>query len=1002
MRDNRDYLDFLRAKVAVAGTAGFEVDDAEVNPILKPHQRAIVRWAIAGGRRAIFAAFGLGKSVIQLEIVRIVMTRTGGLGLIVIPLGVRQEFVRDAAMLGITVRFIRTTAEAGDPAVLYLTNYESVREGKIDPLAFTVASLDEAAVLRGFGGTKTFREFMRLFAGDDRGAGVKTDGVRYRFVATAVPSPNDHIELLAYSAYLDVMEVGQAKTRFFKRNSEKADQLTLHPHKEAEFWQWVATWAVFVQKPSDISPELSDDGYELPPLEVVWHEIPSDHRNAGEERDGQGRLFRNTALGVVEASREKRESLAARVAKMVELISGREGTECQAPADGALQGLPARVPAGLLPPDEGQGEGLSRNSGEEGVHGGLSGEEQGSGSARGQAARVRADQGPARCAAGVPGTPVPDLPSVPGAPGDAGDRPLARDGVGAGSTVPQMQQRAGNAERQHGQPGTRDRVSEHSAAAGSSQVVVWCDLNDEQLAIERALRDAGVSYSSLTGSDGIDERERLMGQWRGRETCAFVSKPSMYGAGANLQQANTMVFTGVSFKAHEVIQAVHRIYRFLQVNPCTVHFIYTEAERDVRRNLERKWKQHNEMVEKMTQIIREFGLAHAAAASMLARSLGVERVEASGDGYTVVNNDCVLETRAMDDNSVDLIVTSIPFANQYEYTPSYNDFGHTDDNAHFWQQMDFLTPELLRILQPGRVAAIHVKDRIVPGGINGLGFQTVRAVSDECRAHFEKHGFAFLARRTIVTDVVRENNQTYRLGWSEQCKDGSRQGAGLPEYLMIFRKPPSDPTNGYADLPVVKDKAAFTRPRWQFDAHGFMRSSGDRPLMPEELDGLDQAAIFKLFRKHSLEHVYDFRHDVRIAEHIDRSGWLPSTFMLLQPQSWHPDVWTDITRMRTLNSTQAAKGREMHLCPLQFDIVDRCIEQYTMEGEEVFDPFGGIGTVPSRALRMKRRGRAVELNPAYFLDMAAYCAGEAQGRALPGLFDMLEAEASAPNMEQAA
>jgi hypothetical protein len=87
-------------------------------------------------------------------------------------------------------------------------------------------------ILRGFGGTKTFREFMRLFAGDDRGTGIKAEGVRYRFVATATPSPNEYIELLAYSAYLEVMEVGQAKTRFFKRNSEKADKLTIHPHKK--------------------------------------------------------------------------------------------------------------------------------------------------------------------------------------------------------------------------------------------------------------------------------------------------------------------------------------------------------------------------------------------------------------------------------------------------------------------------------------------------------------------------------------------------------------------------------------------------------------------------------------------------------------------------------------------------------------------------------------------------------------------------------------------------
>jgi hypothetical protein len=152
--------------------------------------------------------------------------------------------------------------------------------------------------------------------------------------------------------------------------------------------------------------------------------------------------------------------------------------------------------------------------------------------------------------------------------------------------------------------------------------------------------------------------------------------------------------------------------------------------------------------------------------------------------------------------------------------------------------MDFLTPQLLRVLQPGRVCAIHVKDRITPGGINGFGFQTVTRISDACADHFERHGFAFLARKTIVTDVVRENNQTYRLGWSEQCKDGSRMGAGLPEYVMLFRKPPTDRSNGYADLPVVKDKEKYTRPRWQYDAHGFTRSSGNRLLQPEDLDGL--------------------------------------------------------------------------------------------------------------------------------------------------------------------
>ena len=114
----------------------------------------------------------------------------------------------------------------------------------------------------GLGGTKTFREFMRLFEG----------AAGYRYVATATPSPNEFTELLAYAAFLDVMDVGQAKTRFFKRDSTKADHLTLYPHKAREFWLWVSSWALFLALPSDLGPEYSDEGYDLPELDVpAWN-----------------------------------------------------------------------------------------------------------------------------------------------------------------------------------------------------------------------------------------------------------------------------------------------------------------------------------------------------------------------------------------------------------------------------------------------------------------------------------------------------------------------------------------------------------------------------------------------------------------------------------------------------------------------------------------------------------------------------------------------------------
>ncbi|WP_129138824.1 DNA methyltransferase [Modicisalibacter coralii] len=870
-----DYQQFLEAKVPPAPVFGAPVATADLNPVLKDHHRAMVQWLVDGGRRGCFASFGLGKSVIQLETVRICRERAGGMVLIVIPLGVRQEFIRDAWMLRTgdhphitddqrqqlgawlgdeperrapVPKFIRRIEEAKDPEGIYLTNYETVRDGKLDPRAFSVASLDEASCLRGFGGTKTFREFMALFAGDDRQTGVKRPGIPYRFVATATPSPNDYIELLAYAAFLGIMDVGQAKTRFFRRNSEKADKLTIHPHKEREFWLWVASWALFVQRPSDLG--FSDEGYELPELDIRWHEIPSDHSEAGSEKDGQGRLFANAAIGVVDAAREKRHSLEARVAKLMDL---------------------------------------------------------------------RAED--------------------PGA-----------------------------------------------------HRLIWHDLEAERHAIEKAI----PGITSVYGSQDLDEREAAIIDFSEGRYPELAAKPSIAGSGCNFQRfCWWAVFLGIGFKFNDFIQAIHRLQRFQQTHQVRIDLIYTEAEIQVQQELQRKWRQHEHQVETMSKIIREFGLTQHALNDQLARSLGIERVEASGDGYTVVNNDCVLETRAMAENSIDLIVTSIPFSTQYEYSPSYNDFGHTDDNAHFWAQMDYLVPELLRVLKPGRVAAIHVKDRIVPGGINGLGFQTVHPFSDETIANFIKHGFALLARKTIVTDVVRENNQTYRLGWTEQCKDGSRMGNGTPEYLLVFRKPPSDPSNGYADEPVVKDKAEYSRARWQMDAHGFMRSSGDRLLNPAELEGMDQAAIFQLFKRHSLEEVYDFRHDVKIAEAVDETGWLPTTFMLLQPQSWHPDVWADVVRMRSLNTSQASKGKEQHLCPLPFDIVERCIEQYSMKGEEVFDPFGGLMTVPYCAIKAGRRGRGCELSPAYFMDGAGYCAAAAKEMSMPSLFDALEEEENA-------
>ncbi len=824
----QDYTEFLRRKIKMASYKGFKVEPAGLHEILFPHQRDIVQWAVLGGNRAIFASFGLGKSVMQCEWLRQIIGAAGGQGLIVCPLGVRQELIRDAAMLGIELTFIRSPDEITRAKRFYCTNYETVRDGKLNPRLFTAVSLDEASVLRSFG-SKTYQEFLPLF-----------EGVRFKLVNTATPSPNRFKELIHYAGFLGVMDTGQALTRFFQRDSEKAGNRTLYPHKKQEFWLWVSSWAVFVQRPSDLG--YSDEGYDLPALDVRYHEVPSDYSKAGFERDGQALMLTNPALSLSAAASEKRDSMPGRVAKVAELLA-------EAPAD---------------------------------------------------------------------------------------------------------------------------------------HFVIWHDLETERHAIQQAIPEA----VSVWGSQDLEERESRIVAFGDGAYRVLSTKPVIAGSGCNFQRhCHRAVFAGIGFKFNDFIQAVHRCHRFQQSRQVVIDIVHSESEREILRTLLTKWAQHEEMTKNMSEIIKRYGLNQLAMQETLARSIGVKRIEVKGDLFSVANNDCVEEAKLQPANSVDLMVTSIPFANHYEYSPSYNDFGHTEDNDHFWQQMDHLTPELLRILKPGRIYACHVKDRILFGKVTGAGAPTVSPFHCEAIMHGRKHGFDYMGMVTVITDVVRENNQTYRLGWSEQAKDGTKMGVGSPEYIVLFRKPQTDRSRGYADVPVTKPKSEYTRARWQVDAHAFWRSSGDRMLTAEELAGYGPAKLATIFTERSLQTVYDFEFHVKIGEELDERGALPSTFMSLAPGSWHPDVWHDVTRMLTLNSDQSRRAVEKHVCPLQFDIVDRLIERYSNKGERVYDPFCGLGTVPYRAILLGRTGGGSELNPAYFMDQVHYLKAAEQQVSMPTLFD---------------
>lgn len=830
-----EYLEFLKSKIDIAKDSGFEVKREDINPILKPHQKDAVMWAIRGGRRALFESFGLGKTVQEIEFCHQIVKHKGGKALIVLPLGVKQEFTHDAVeVLGYKKpEYVRNMEEVKKAkSDIMITNYERVRDGNIEPKYFKATSLDEASVLRSFG-SKTYQEFLEKFK-----------GVEYKLVATATPSPNKYKELIHYAGYLEVMDTGQALTRFFQRDSTKANNLTLYPNQEDEFWLWVSSWALFCTKPSDLNSEYSDEGYELPPLQVNWHELPINYGDTA-DKNGQMQLFTEATAGLKEAAAVKRESISARIEKMKEIVD----------------------------------------------------------------------------------------------------------------------------------------------ASPNDNFILWHDLESERHAIKKALPETVDIY----GSQNYEIREKRVIDFSEGRTRLFATKKELSGSGCNFQKhCHREIFVGIDYEFNDFIQAIHRCYRFLQKEQVIIDIIYMENEKSIKEVLEEKWKNHNHMVSKMIEIVKKYGLNQNNKAQGLNRKIGVKAVKVEGKYYTAVHNDCVEEVRTMNDNSVDLIHTSIPFGNHYEYSANYNDFGHNQNTKRFFEQMDFLTPELLRILKPGRVAAIHVKDRVLFGNATGTGMPTIEPFHADCIAHYIKHGFQYFGMITVVTDVVRENNQTYRLGWSEQCKDGSKMGVGCPEYILLFRKLPTDKSTAYADEPVKKTKEEYTRAQWQIDAHGYWRSSGDRLVTKKELLEADIKNLQKVYRKYSRENIYSYEEHVKLAEQLDKEGRLPAIFMVVAPGSWNNlEVWDDINRMKTLNTQQSRRRKQMHVCPLQIDIVERIINRYSNKGDLVLDPFGGLMTVPMTAVKMKRRGYGIELNEDYFRDGVGYLQQAEEERETPTLFDYL-------------
>ena len=303
-----NYADFIANKRHAIGDGGFE--SLWMPETAFDFQQNIIDRAVRKGRVGIFADTGLGKTLIQLAIAKNVVMRTNKRVLILTPLAVAFQFLDEAERIGVEDVFNTKDGKLGGKIIV--CNYERLH--LLNPDDFECVILDESSILKNFQGRTR----------DDIVAFIRK--VRYRFLATATPAPNDFIELgnsseaLGYMGYMDML------SKFFKTNQNSADsnnrnigeKFYLKPHAERDFFAWVNQWSIMIKQPSDLG--FSDDNYRLPALHVKSHEVDA---SVPLFANGQGSLFNTPAVTMGEVREEQKVTVAERCEKAVSLAAGK-------------------------------------------------------------------------------------------------------------------------------------------------------------------------------------------------------------------------------------------------------------------------------------------------------------------------------------------------------------------------------------------------------------------------------------------------------------------------------------------------------------------------------------------------------------------------------------------------------------------------------------------------------------------------------------------------------
>ncbi|HEX9502841.1 MAG TPA: DNA methyltransferase [Patescibacteria group bacterium] len=417
----------------------------------------------------------------------------------------------------------------------------------------------------------------------------------------------------------------------------------------------------------------------------------------------------------------------------------------------------------------------------------------------------------------------------------------------------------------------------------NEQWIIWTGLNDESSIVSRAISGA----VELTGSDSPDKKIQTIQDFQDGKIRVLVTKAKIAGMGINLQNCHNQIWLGLTDSFEIYYQGVRRSLRFGQEYPVWVYIVLSDIEEEIFQNVLRKEEEAKKMSDELIKNVQQFEKDEIEHKQEKKFEYGEDIIK--NDDYTLMLGDSCERLKEMASNSIDLLVSSIPFEHLYTYTPTERDLGNSRTSEEFFTHLDYIIDELMRVMKPGRNMCVHVSQ--IPLTLISDGVIGIRDFRGDVIRAFIKHGFIYHSDITVDKNpqVAASRSHAKGLAFQQLEKDTSEMRSTFADYVLVFKKPGKN---------VVPVKQQLTKDEWI---------------------------------------------------------------------KWASAVWYGIRQTDTLNVKEAREAKdEMHICPLQLDLIERLLRLYSNPGEMVLDPFAGIGSTGYVALGLNRKFVGIELKPSYF------------------------------------